>query len=485
MTRILIDILQQVKVKSVKGNTDITIEDICFDSRNAKKSSLFIAVKGNAADGHDFIDDTIKKGAIAIVCEKIPSDLKNNVSYVQVDDSHSALGIIASNYYGNPSKNLKLIGVTGTNGKTSIATLQYQLFTNLGYKCGLLSTIKNMIGTKEIGATHTTPDPIQINALMKDMTDSGCEYCFMEVSSHAAHQKRIAGLEFDGAIFTNLTRDHLDYHGTFKEYIAAKKSFFDNLSPHAYALVNKDDKNGPVMLQNCQAKHKGYALRSMTDYKCNIIEKTIQGMLVKFNGDELWLRLTGEFNAYNMLAVYASALLLGQDKDQVLPAISNLHPVQGRFELVHGKNKITGIVDYAHTPDALENVLDTILELRQEGQDIITVVGTGGNRDKGKRPIMAKLAATKSDKVVLTSDNPRFEEPEDIIRDMAAGIPANLNNKVLQITNRKEAIKTACMMASENDIVLVAGKGHETYQEIKGVRHHFDDLEILNEILNY
>jgi UDP-N-acetylmuramoyl-L-alanyl-D-glutamate--2,6-diaminopimelate ligase len=478
------NILKDIKPLSIQGSPDTEISQVCFDSRKVTNNSLFVAVKGTTSDGHQFISDTIDKGATAIICENLPENRMDGITYIKVKDSHSALGIAASNFFDNPSSKLKLVGVTGTNGKTSIVTLHYQLFTALGYKCGLLSTIKNLIVEKEIGATHTTPDPVQLNSLMKEMVDYGCEYCFMEVSSHAAHQKRIAGLTFTGGIFTNLTRDHLDYHGTLKDYLEAKKSFFDSLLPSAYALVNMDDKNGRVMIQNCKAKKAGYGLKTLTDFKCNIIEKTIQGMLVRFNRKDLWLRLTGEFNAYNMLSVYASAILLGQENEQVLQIISNLKPVRGRFELVYGKNNITGIVDYAHTPDALENVLNSIVQLRKEGQKIITVVGAGGNRDKGKRPMMAKIAATLSDKTILTSDNPRNEDPEQIIKDMAEGISPEQSKNVLQITNRRDAIKTACMLAEQNDIILVAGKGHEDYQEVKGVKSHFDDVEVLNEFIN-
>jgi len=483
MAKKLNDILKGIQTISIHGKQDIEIENICFDSRKAVKGCLFVAFKGTISDGHKYIDDTLDKGANAIICEVLPKDLKQKATYIQVEDSHSALGVVASNFYNNPTENIKLVGVTGTNGKTSIATLLYNLFTNLGFKCGLLSTIKNMVGDKEIGATHTTPDPVQLSALIQDMVDTGCEYCFMEVSSHAAHQKRIAGLKFSGGIFTNLTRDHLDYHGSFKDYLEAKKSFFDGLSKDAFALVNIDDKNGSVMLQNTKANKCLYALKKMADFKCNIIETTIQGMHIRMDGNEVWLRLTGEFNAYNMLAVYASAILLGQEKEQVLSIISNLYPVKGRFELVHGSNNITGIVDYAHTPDALENVLNSIVSLRREGQNVITVVGAGGNRDKGKRPIMAKVACCMSDKVIITSDNPRYEDPEEIIKDMAKGIPAKEAHKVLQITNRKDAIKTACLLAQENDIILVAGKGHEDYQEVNGVKQHFDDKELLSEFL--
>jgi UDP-N-acetylmuramoyl-L-alanyl-D-glutamate--2,6-diaminopimelate ligase len=473
---VVVDILNKSKNENV--------DHICFDSRKAEKNGLFVAIKGLMCDGHQFIPDVIEKGARFIVCEDLPSAIYPEITYVKVKDSHAALGWIASNFYGRPSSKLKLVGVTGTNGKTSIVTLLYNLFTNLGYHCGLFSTIRNLVAGEETGATHTTPDPVQLNALMAEMVKKGCGYCFMEVSSHAAHQKRIAGLVFAGGIFTNLTRDHLDYHGSFKAYIDAKKDFFDMLPETAFALVNIDDKNGPVMLQNTKAKKQGYALKTLTDFKGNIVEKTIQGMQVRFNNKELWLRLTGIYNAYNMLAVYGTAVLLEQDDEQVLPLLSNLIPVRGRFELVYGRGQKTGIVDYAHTPDALQNVLDTILELRAENQQIVTVVGAGGDRDKGKRPLMAEIAANASDKVVITSDNPRFEDPEAIINDMMVGIPLGLENKVLQIANRKEAIKTACLLAPENSIILVAGKGHEDYQDVKGVKHHFDDKEILQELLN-
>ena len=484
MKKRLSDILKDIDNISIHVEKHKEINFICFDSRKVNKGDLFIAVKGTVSDGHLFINQTIEKGACAIICEDLPEELSAEVTYIRVKDSHDALGKAASNFFDNPSSKLKLVGTTGTNGKTSIVTLSYLMFKGLGYKCGLLSTIKNIIDDKEVGATHTTPDPVQLNQLISEMVEAGCEYCFMEVSSHAAHQKRIAGLHFVGGVYTNLTHDHLDYHGSFKEYLEAKKMFFDILDENAFALVNQDDKNASVMLQNTRAKKYGYALKKLTDFKCNIIEISIQGMQVRINGTDLWLRLTGTFNAYNMLAVFGTAILLGQDKNDVLQTISNLQPVRGRFELVYGKNNRTGIVDYAHTPDAVQNVLESIMNIRQPGQKIITVVGAGGNRDKTKRPIMCKIAAENSDKVILTSDNPRNEDPDEIIKDMAAGIPKGKESSVLQITNRKEAIKTACILARENDIILVAGKGHEDYQEIKGVKHHMDDKEMLNEFLN-
>ena len=478
------NILSGIEVLQITGSLDKQVTEICFDSRAVANNSLFIAVKGFATDGHNYIDKAIEGGAMSIIYQNDPVTFNENITYIKVKDSHRALGAISSNFFDNPSSKLRLVGVTGTNGKTSIATLLFTLFTELGYKCGLLSTIRNKIGDKVLGTTHTTPDPVVMNRLMKEMNDTGCEYCFMEVSSHAVDQQRIAGLHFEGGIFTNLTRDHLDYHETFENYLYAKKLFFDNLPASSFALVNTDDRNGGTMIQNCKAIKKSYGIRSMADFKCNIIECSIEGMQLRINGKELWIRLIGEFNAYNILAVYATAVLLGQNSEQVLPVISNLKPVQGRFQLIFGKQKKTGIVDYAHTPDALENILNAINEIRKEGQQIITVVGAGGNRDKGKRPIMAKISANLSDKVILTSDNPRNEVPDEIIKDMRTGIPDNKSNIVLCITDRREAIKTACLMATENDIILVAGKGHENYQEVKGVKHHFDDAEELEIFLN-
>ncbi len=476
------DILSGITITTSIGQTNTGIGSIVFDSRKVNEGDLFVAIKGVAADGHQFIDVAIGKGAVAIICEELPSNTTQGIVYIQVADSSKALGILASNYFGNPSKKLKLIGVTGTNGKTTTVTLLYQLFIKLGYKAGLLSTIRNYVHDKAVEATHTTPDPVQLNDLLAQMVDTGCDYCFMEVSSHAAHQQRIAGLHFSGAIFSNITQDHLDYHKTFAEYIKAKKLFFDGLDATAFALVNSDDKNGSVMLQNTKAVKHTYALKSMAAFRGKVLESHLDGMLVAFDQTELWTRFIGGFNAYNLLAVYATALLLKQDREQIIHALSNLNPVDGRFNYIRSKSGKLAIVDYAHTPDALENVLNTIRDIRQGNNQIITVVGAGGNRDKTKRPLMAEVTAKLSDKVILTSDNPRNENPEDIITDMRQGVLPPYNKKLLAITNRKEAIRTACMMAVPGDIILVAGKGHETYQEVQGVKHHFDDKEIINEI---
>ena len=475
-------LLEGIKTNSVVGQTNIEIGAIEFDSRKVKKGDLFVAVKGSAADGHQFISAAIGKGATAIVCQDSPAQIPSGVTCILVDDSANALGVLASEFYGKPSEKLKLVGVTGTNGKTTTVTLLHQLFIKLGYKAGLLSTIRNLIHDKAVDATHTTPDPVQLNELLARMVAAGCDYCFMEVSSHAAHQQRIAGLHFSGAVFSNITQDHLDYHKTFAEYIKAKKLFLDGLDGSAFALVNSDDKNGSVMLQNTKAAKHTYALKSMAEFRGKVLESYLDGMLVAFDQTELWTRFIGGFNAYNLLAVYATALLLKQDREQVIQALSNLNPVDGRFNYIRSKSGKLAIVDYAHTPDALENVLNTIRDIRESDNQIITVVGAGGNRDKTKRPLMAEVTAKLSDKVILTSDNPRNENPEDIIQEMRQGVLPPYNKKLLAITNRKEAIRTACMMATPGDIILVAGKGHETYQEIQGVKHHFDDKEIINEI---
>jgi len=485
--KLLKDILYKAGIVNVVGSTQVAVEKICFDSREVEKLSLFVAVKGTQVDGHNFIDVAIEKGAQAIVCQAMPRTIAPGITYVEVANSSNALGIIASNFYDNPSSELKLIGITGTNGKTTTTTLLHDLFTQLGYKSGLLSTVVNKIGVKAIPSTHTTPDAIQLNALLRHMVDEDCKFCFMEVSSHAIHQNRIAGAEFTGAVFTNITHDHLDYHKTFNEYIKAKKLFFDNLSDSAFALVNKDDKNGMVMLQNTKAHQYTYALKSMADYTCKIIENDFTGMLLNISGSEVWTKLIGGFNAYNMLAIYSVADLLGIDKLEILKAISQLNSVDGRFQYVKSVNNVAGIVDYAHTPDALKNVLKTINDIRTGNEQLITVVGCGGDRDKDKRPIMSQIACELSDRVILTSDNPRTENPEDIIKDMRAGVEAIHFKKVLAITNREEAIKTACSLSENGDIVLVAGKGHEKYQEINGVKLPFDDLQVLNqtfEILN-
>ena len=479
--KLLKDILYKAGIENVLGSTSVGVSSVCFDSRLVETNSLFVAVTGTQVDGHDFIELAIEKGATSIVCESIPLKLHENVTYVEVKDSSKALGIIAANYYDNPSSELKLVGITGTNGKTTTATLLYNLFTALGYKTGLLSTVVNKIGLQDIAATHTTPDAIQLNKLLREMVSQGCEYCFMEVSSHAIHQNRVQSIEFVGGVFTNITHDHLDYHKTFDEYIKAKKMFFDNLNPTAFALVNKDDKHGLVMLQNTQAKKYTYALKSMADYTCKVVENDFNGMLLNISGNEVWTKLIGGFNAYNMLAIYSVADLLGMDKLKTLTAISDLSSVDGRFQYIKSSNNIAGIVDYAHTPDALKNVLKTINEIRTGNENVITVVGCGGDRDKLKRPIMASIACENSNKVILTSDNPRSEDPEEILADMKKGVEAVHFKKVLSITNREEAIKTACSLANDGDIILVAGKGHEKYQEIKGVKYPFDDLNVLTQ----
>lgn len=477
--KLLKDILYRAGIEEVIGSTNVAIENVCIDSRQAKKFSLFIAVKGTQMDGHDYIDNAISQGSLAIVCETLPEKLIKDVNYVQVKNSHYAAGIIASNFYDNPSDDLKLVGVTGTNGKTTTATLLYELFVALGYKVGLISTVRNLINGSVVAATHTTPDPINLNKLLADMVDAGCEFCFMEVSSHALHQHRVAGLTFTGAIFTNITHDHLDYHGTFSNYIAAKKMLFDGLSSKAFALVNVDDKNGEVMVQNTKAKVVTYGLRSMADRKAKILENNLTGLILSIDGQEVITRLIGSFNAYNILSVYAAAIELKEEKLQILTTLSNLHSPEGRFQFYKTESNILGIVDYAHTPDALENVLSTIRELRTGNEKLVTLVGCGGDRDKAKRPEMARIAAEKSDKLILTSDNPRSEEPQAIIDDMKQGLDPVLVRKAVTILDRAEAIRTACLLAQPGDIILVAGKGHEKYQEVKGVKTPFDDMEIL------
>ncbi|MBI4945583.1 MAG: UDP-N-acetylmuramoyl-L-alanyl-D-glutamate--2,6-diaminopimelate ligase [Bacteroidetes bacterium] len=481
--KLLKDILYKAGLVEVVGSTEISVSSICFDSRKAGKDSLFIAVRGTQNDGHKFISQVVEAGTVAVVCEEFPKQKNENVMYVKVKDCESALGIIASNFYHNPSEKLKLLGITGTNGKTTTATLLHNLFLSLGFNSGLISTVVYKIGKEEFPATHTTPDSIQLNLLMKQMVDAGCKYCFMEVSSHAVVQKRISGLKFSGAVFTNITHDHLDYHKTFDEYIKAKKKFFDDLDSDAFALVNKDDQNGMVMIQNTGAVKKTYALKSSADFKCKILESQFAGLFLNMDGTEMWSKLIGPFNAYNLLAVYSAAVLLGQEKLKVLTALSNLSSVDGRFQQVKTQSGIVGIVDYAHTPDALLNVLKTIREIRVGEEKIISVIGCGGNRDALKRPVMASIACEESDKVILTSDNPRREDPEEIIRQMQKGVERIHQKKVLSITDRREAIKTACSLASAGDIILVAGKGHEKYQEIKGVKHPFDDVKILTENL--
>jgi UDP-N-acetylmuramoyl-L-alanyl-D-glutamate--2,6-diaminopimelate ligase len=459
------------------------VSGICFDSRKVEPGFLFVAVRGTQSDGHDYIGKAITLGARTIVCEKLPDSITEMVTFVTVKNSGNALGIIASNFFDTPSEKVKLTGVTGTNGKTTTATLLYQLFTNLGYKVGLISTVENRIAAEVIPATHTTPDPIQLNQLLNNMVDAGCAYVFMEVSSHAIAQDRIAGLKFSGAIFTNITHDHLDYHKTFENYIKAKKKFFDDLPGDAFALVNADDKRGMVMLQNTKAAKHTFGIKKLTDFKAKVITNSIEGLELEVDGKSVWFKMIGDFNAYNLLGVYSTAVLLGQEPDEVLTQLSSLRGAPGRFEQVNPGAKIIAIVDYAHTPDALQNVLETINQFRTGTEQVITVVGCGGNRDKTKRPLMASIACRLSDKVVLTSDNPRDEDPIQIILEMQTGIMPSEARKTLVIADREEAIKTACMMAKEKDIVLIAGKGHEDYQEIKGVKHPFDDRKVVERML--
>ncbi|MBL7891753.1 MAG: UDP-N-acetylmuramoyl-L-alanyl-D-glutamate--2,6-diaminopimelate ligase [Bacteroidia bacterium] len=481
--KLLKDILYKAGLVEVIGSTNLAITSVCFDSRKVEKDSLYVAVKGTQNDGHKFIDQAIAAGAIGIVCEDLPANIDEKISYARVNNSSYALGMIASNFYDNPSSKIKLVGVTGTNGKTTTVTLLFNLFKTLGYKAGLISTVKNQINLEVIPATHTTPDAVSLNELLKQMVERGCQYCFMEVSSHAVVQHRITGLSFAGAVFTNITHDHLDYHKTFDQYIKAKKEFFDQLGEDAFALVNKDDANGMVMLQNTKAKKKTYALKSNADFKCKIMENQFSGLLLNVDGSEVWTKLIGTFNAYNILAVYATATLLKENKVNILTTLSNLNSVEGRFEYVHTGNGIVGIVDYAHTPDALLNVLKTVNDIRTGNEQVISIVGCGGDRDAQKRPLMAQIACELSTKVILTSDNPRSEDPDEIIRQMQKGVEPQHYKKVLTVPDRKEAIKMACSIANPGDIILLAGKGHETYQEIKGVKHPFDDMEILKENL--
>ena len=477
------EILAGIDVVSVTGTKNRVISGIEFDSRNVNKDSLFVAVKGYKSDGHDFINAAIESGAAAIICEILPENQGKDICWIKTGDSAKALGLAASNFFGNPSSSLKLVGVTGTNGKTTIATLLYRMFRRLGYKCGLFSTVCNYINEKELAATHTTPDPVQLNLLLSRMVEEGCDFAFMEVSSHSADQKRIAGLKFEGGIFTNLTHDHLDYHKTFDNYLAAKKSFFDSLPKSSFALVNVDDRNGSVMIQNCQARHYTFSVRGMADYRCTIIEQGFEGMVLKIQGEEVWTRFIGDFNASNLLAVYAATELLGESKKEILTVLSDLHPVPGRLEVIKSPGGISGIVDYAHSPDALLNVIDTINKIREGSVQLITVVGAGGDRDRTKRPKMAAISAEGSTKVILTSDNPRSEDPEKILDEMEVGITHDLKRKTLRIADRHEAIKTAVMLANKGDVILIAGKGHETYQEVMGVKHHFDDREELKNAL--
>jgi UDP-N-acetylmuramoyl-L-alanyl-D-glutamate--2,6-diaminopimelate ligase len=477
------DILNQVEILDRKGPENPRIRSVCFDSRLVEEGAVFYAIQGTRTDGHDYMDQAIKSGAVAVICEKIPARPAGHISYIRVRDAAGALGWGAAAFYGNPSEKLIVIGITGTNGKTTIATLLYQLYTAAGQQAGLISTVRNMVGDKPLPATHTTPDALQINQMLSSMAGAGCTYCFMEVSSHAIHQKRTAGIRFEGGIFTNITHEHLDYHKTFKEYINVKKTFFDGLPVSAFALVNRDDKNGKIMVQNSPAKKWTYGLQGIADVKGKMLESHLDGMHLILDGFDFWSRLAGKFNAYNLLAVYGCALICGMEKEQILTLLSELMPVKGRFETLHSARGITGIVDYAHTPDALKNVLTAIDNLRNGNTRIITVVGAGGNRDSGKRPVMGQVAADLSQQVILTSDNPRYEKPEEIIEEMIAGVPEDKRNDVLAIADRREAIKTAVKLAREGDIVLVAGKGHETYQEIEGKKYPFDDREILQALL--
>lgn len=477
------NILYKVGLIAVHGSLDCDVSQIDFDSRNVVPNAVFVAIPGEQVDGHMFINKAIELGATSIVCEVLPAELKADITYVQVKNAHQALALLAANFYGNPSRELKLVGITGTNGKTTTTTLLHDVFTDLGYQVGLLSTVVNKIGKTEIPATHTTPNPVALNALLREMVESGCSHCFMEVSSHAVHQSRITGLDFDIAGFTNITHDHLDYHKTFKDYIYAKKMFFDNLKSGAIAIVNEDDANGLVMVQNSSATIRTMALKTVADYKVRIIENSFSGLVLNINQHELWTNLIGGFNAYNLLLVFAVAVELGEDELEVLQSISKLKPVEGRFEQFVSPNGIVAIVDYAHTPDALKNVLSTIQTVRTRNEMVLTVVGCGGDRDKTKRPLMAEIAAELSDKVILTSDNPRSENPETIIDEMKVGVPAEKSARVMAITNREEAIKVAVALANPGDILLIAGKGHEKYQEINGQRFPFDDFAVVIQTL--
>lgn len=478
------DLLHAIPVQQLEGTLELEVSALCFDSRKVSADSLFVAVRGVHTDGHLYLDKALAAGATVLVVDTLPDVLQEGVTYVLVEDTSFVLGLLAVNFYGDPSRELKLVGITGTNGKTTIATLLFNLFDHLGYQVGLLSTVENRIGHRVVPATHTTPDPVALQALLREMVDAGCDYCFMEVSSHAIVQQRIAGLHFAGGIFSNITHDHLDFHGTFGHYIKAKKKFFDDLDRSAFALTNTDDRNGSVMLQNTFAHKKTYGLQQMADFKAKIIESHLDGMLLQVDGHEVWVKLVGGFNAYNILAVYGAAILLEQETLKVLTALSDITGAEGRFDVLRSQAGLVGIVDYAHTPDAVANVLETIRAIRQPGQQIITVLGCGGDRDKTKRPEMAKVAVDLSDKLVITSDNPRTEDPMAIIRDMEAGVAISDKKRVLTIAERREAIRTACHLAQPGDIVLVAGKGHEKYQEVHGQRSHFDDKEILIETFN-
>ena len=476
------ELLKNITPIKIIGNDDVEITGVNIDSRRIKTGHLFVAMKGTQVDGHQFIGKAIELGAISVLCEDLPEALQEGITYVQVESTEDAVGKVATLFYGDPSHKLKLVGVTGTNGKTTIATLLYNMFRKFGHKVGLLSTVCNYIDDVEVPADHTTPDPIELNELLAKMVEAGCEYAFMECSSHAIHQKRIGGLKFAGGLFTNLTRDHLDYHKTFENYRNAKKAFFDGLPKDAFAITNADDKNGMIMVQNTKATVKTYSIRTLADFRARILECHFEGMYLEIDGREVGVQFIGKFNVSNLLAVYGAAIMLGKKPEDVLLVLSTLHSVNGRLEPIHSPEGFTAIVDYAHTPDALANVLNAIHEVLDGKGHVITVCGAGGNRDKGKRPLMAQEAVRQSDKVIITSDNPRFEEPQDIINDMLAGLNEQQMRKVISIVDRKEAIRTACMMAQKGDVVLVAGKGHETYQEIKGVKHHFDDKEVLHEI---
>lgn len=476
------EVLKNITPIKIVGNDNVEITGVNIDSRRIKAGHLFVAIRGTQVDGHQFIDKAIELGADAVLCEELPEKLSGHVTYVQVESTEDAVGKVATLFYGNPSHKLKLVGVTGTNGKTTIATLLYNMFRKFGYKVGLLSTVCNYIDDVEVPADHTTPDPIELNELLAKMVEAGCEYAFMECSSHAIHQKRIGGLKFAGGLFTNLTRDHLDYHKTFENYRNAKKAFFDGLPKDAFAITNADDKNGMIMVQNTKATVKTYSIRSMADFRARILECHFEGMYLEIDGREVGVQFIGKFNVSNLLAVYGAAIMLGKKPEDILLVLSTLHSVSGRLEPILSPEGFTAIVDYAHTPDALANVLNAIHEVLDGKGHVITVCGAGGNRDKGKRPLMAQEAVRQSDKVIITSDNPRFEDPQEIINEMLAGLNEQQMRKVISIVDRKEAIRTACMMAQKGDVVLVAGKGHENYQEIKGVKHHFDDKEVLHEI---
>ena len=476
------EVLKNITPIKIVGNDNVEITGVNIDSRRIKAGHLFVAIRGTQVDGHQFIDKAIELGADAVLCEELPEKLSGHVTHVQVESTEDAVGKVATLFYGNPSHKLKLVGVTGTNGKTTIATLLYNMFRKFGYKVGLLSTVCNYIDDVEVPADHTTPDPIELNELLAKMVEAGCEYAFMECSSHAIHQKRIGGLKFAGGLFTNLTRDHLDYHKTFENYRNAKKAFFDGLPKDAFAITNADDKNGMIMVQNTKATVKTYSIRSMADFRARILECHFEGMYLEIDGREVGVQFIGKFNVSNLLAVYGAAIMLGKKPEDILLVLSTLHSVSGRLEPIHSPEGFTAIVDYAHTPDALANVLNAIHEVLDGKGHVITVCGAGGNRDKGKRPLMAQEAVRQSDKVIITSDNPRFEDPQEIINEMLAGLNEQQMRKVISIVDRKEAIRTACMMAQKGDVVLVAGKGHENYQEIKGVKHHFDDKEVLHEI---